>query len=202
MREQHPGADDAPQSTGSTSRPAAPKPRRALLLAAVAAVVVLADLATKTIALSRFSAHEPIAVLGEFLQFTLWFNSGAAFSMGTGMTWVFSLIKLAVIGYIAFLARRLRSTGWAVALGMILGGAAGNVIDRIFRPPYLLNGEVIDWIQLPNWPVFNLADSSIVCAGVLAVLLAFRGINIDGTREGDDADPAEASDGAGGESRQ
>lgn len=169
-------------------------------MGAVAAVVILADLATKTIALAQFSAREPVQVLGEFLQFTLWFNSGAAFSMGTGFTWVFGLIKLAVIVYILFLARRLRSVGWGIALGMIMGGAAGNVIDRIFRPPYLLNGEVVDWIQLPNWPVFNLADSSIVCAGVLAVLLAFKGINIDGTREGDgDGDTAaDAPETAGG----
>jgi signal peptidase II len=87
-----------------------------------------------------------------------------------------------VVIYILRTARNLRSIGWAIALGLLLGGATGNLLDRIFRAPGLFQGHVVDWIQLPDWPVFNLADSAIVCAGVLVVLLALRGIRMDGTK--------------------
>jgi len=87
-----------------------------------------------------------------------------------------------VIVYILRAARNLRSIGWAITLGMLLGGAAGNLLDRIFRAPGPFQGHVVDWIELPHWPVFNLADSCIVCAGVLVALLALRGIRLDGTR--------------------
>jgi signal peptidase II len=79
-------------------------------------------------------------------------------------------------------ARRLRSLPWAISLGLLLGGATGNLVDRIVRAPAPLQGHVVDWIELPHWPVFNLADSAIVCGGLLAVVLAARGLQIDGTR--------------------
>jgi signal peptidase II len=87
-----------------------------------------------------------------------------------------------VIVYILRAARNLRSIGWAITLGLLLGGATGNLLDRIFRAPGAFQGHVVDWIELPHWPVFNLADSSIVCAGVLVVLLALFGVRLDGTR--------------------
>jgi signal peptidase II len=111
-------------------------------------------------------------------------NSGAAFSIGTSMTVVFTLIAVGVILFILRTSRRLRSLPWAVTLGLLLGGAMGNLTDRLLRSPGLLRGDVVDWIQLPHWPVFNVADSAIVCGGVLAVLLAARGIRLDGTRDG------------------
>ncbi|WP_017622197.1 signal peptidase II [Nocardiopsis chromatogenes] len=169
---------------------AATKPRRFVLVAVVAAVALALDFATKEIVLARFAPGESVPVVGDLLRFTLVFNPGAAFSIGTGMTWVFSLISIGVVTYIAVIARRLRSLSWALSLGLILGGAAGNLVDRLFRPPGPLHGHVVDWIQLPNWPVFNLADSSLVVGSVLAVVLAFRGVNIDGTRDGDTADGA------------
>ncbi|WP_325048992.1 signal peptidase II [Marinitenerispora sediminis] len=162
---------------------AATKPRRFVLLLIVAAVALAADYATKEIALARFSPQDPVELLGGLLRFTLIFNPGAAFSIGTGVTWLLTLIALGVVVYILRVARTLRSTGWALALGLILGGASGNLMDRFFREPAPLHGWVVDWIQLPNWPVFNIADSCIVTGGVLVVILAFRGINPDGTRE-------------------
>ena len=111
-------------------------------------------------------------------------NSGAAFSIGTSMTIVFTLIAVGVIFFILRTSRRLRSLPWAVTLGLLLGGATGNLTDRLLRSPGLFRGDVVDWIQLPHWPVFNVADSAIVCGGVLAVLLAARGIRLDGTRDG------------------
>ena len=100
---------------------------------------------------------------------------------------MFTVTALGVVVYILRAARNLRSIGWAVTLGLLLGGAAGNLGDRIFRAPGLFQGHVVDWIELPDWPVFNLADSAIVCAGALVVLLALRGIRMDGTRAAGEA---------------
>jgi signal peptidase II len=137
---------------------------------------------SKTIVVATLSHRAPIRLLGGFLTLRELRNSGAAFSIGTSVTVVFTLIALGVIVAILRTARRLRSIPWAVTLGLLLGGAAGNLGDRLLRSPGFLRGNVVDWIQLPHWPVFNVADSCIVCGGILAVLLAVRGISIDGTR--------------------
>ena len=115
--------------------------------------------------------------------------ASCVFSIGTSMTIIFTIIAAGVIVYIVRAARRLRSLPWAIALGLLLGGAAGNLADRIFRSPAPLEGHVIDWIELPHWPVFNLADTAICCGGALIVLLASRGMHLDGTldREGSGA---------------
>jgi signal peptidase II len=148
----------------------------------VAALVLVADIVSKAIVVARMPDHAPIRLLGGLLTITLTRNGGAAFSIGTSMTIVFTAIAVGVIVYILRTARNLRSIGWAITLGLLLGGATGNLLDRIFRAPGPFQGHVVDWIQLPDWPVFNLADSAIVCAGVLVVLLALRGIRLDGTR--------------------
>src|SRR6201997_2868867 len=158
------------------------RPRRVVLLIAVALFVVAADVISKAIVVAKMADHPPIRLLGGALTITLTRNGGAAFSIGTSMTIVFTAIALGVVIYILRTARNLRSIGWAIALGLLLGGATGNLLDRIFRAPGLFQGHVVDWIQLPDWPVFNLADSAIVCAGALVVLLALRGIRMDGTR--------------------
>ena len=165
------------------------RPRRLGLLLAVAVFVIAADVITKAIVVARMPAHLPIRLLGGLLTITLTRNGGAAFSIGTSMTIVFTAIALGVIVYILRAARNLRSVGWAITLGLLLGGATGNLLDRIFRAPGLFQGHVVDWIELPHWPVFNLADSAIVCAGVLVVLLALRGIRMDGTRALDNPEP-------------
>ncbi len=148
----------------------------------MAVFVLAADVLSKSIVVARMPGHAPIRLLGGLLTITLTRNGGAAFSIGTSMTIVFTAIAGGVIVYILRAARNLRSIGWAITLGLLLGGAAGNLLDRIFRAPGPFQGHVVDWIELPHWPVFNLADSSIVCAGVLVVLLALRGIRLDGTR--------------------
>jgi len=159
-------------------------------------VVFVADLVSKTIVVATLSHRAPIRLLGGFLTLRELRNSGAAFSIGTSVTVVFTLIALGVIVAILRTARRLRSIPWAVTLGLLLGGAAGNLGDRLLRSPGFLRGHVVDWIQLPHWPVFNVADSCIVCGGILAVLLAARGISIDGTRHAA-ASPAGGSPGGG-----
>jgi signal peptidase II len=148
----------------------------------VAAFVLAADAISKAIVVARMPDHPPIRLLGGLLTLTLTRNGGAAFSIGTSMTIVFTAIAVGVIVYILRTARNLRSIGWAITLGLLLGGATGNLLDRIFRAPGAFQGHVVDWIELPHWPVFNLADSSIVCAGVLVVLLALSGTRLDGTR--------------------
>ncbi|MBV9208071.1 MAG: signal peptidase II [Actinobacteria bacterium] len=162
---------------------------------AVAAGVVVADVVSKAVVVAVMPGRTPIRVLGGLLTITYTRNGGAAFSIGTSMTIVFTAIALGVVIFILRAARNLRSTGWAITLGLLLGGALGNLIDRIFRAPAPFQGHVVDWIQLPDWPVFNLADSCIVCAGALFVLLTLRGIRPDGTRG---ADAAEADGAAPG----
>jgi signal peptidase II len=172
-----------PAAEAAAGPPAGPdRPRRVGLLFAVAALVLAADIVSKAIVVARMAHHPDIRLLGGLLTITLTRNGGAAFSIGTSATIVFTAIAAGVIVYILRAARKLRSLGWAITLGLLLGGATGNLTDRIFRAPGAFQGHVVDWIELPHWPVFNLADSAIVCAGVLVVLLALRGVRIDGTR--------------------
>lgn len=145
--------------------------------------VLAVDVISKVIVVERLSGHEPIRMPGGLFTLRVTRNSGAAFSIGTGATLLFTLIAVVVIIAILRTARNLRSLPWAIALGLLLGGATGNLVDRLLRAPAPLRGHVVDWIELPHWPVFNLADSAIVCGGVLAVVLAAGGRGLDGTRE-------------------
>jgi signal peptidase II len=160
----------------------APRRRIGTLLAVAVAVLGL-DIASKVAVVANLSGHQPIHVIGSFLELHVQRNSGAAFSFAPGLTIVFSLIAIAVVVVILRSSRRIRSVPWAITLGLLLGGATGNLIDRVFRSPGVFRGWVVDWIQVPHWPVFNLADSAIVCGGILAVLLSIRGIRLDGQRE-------------------
>ena len=163
------------------------------MLAGVAAFVLAADAITKALVVTHLRPDEPVHVLDDVLMLDLLRNPGAAFSVGTGDTIVFTAIALGVVIYIARTARNLRSVGWAITLGLLLGGAIGNLADRIFRAPGLFRGNVVDWIELTRyWPVFNIADSAIVCGGILTVLLAMFGDHLDGTR-GDRAAMAAAA---------
>jgi signal peptidase II len=144
-----------------------------------AVVVLAADVTTKAVVVAKLSDRGPVHVVGHVLELVLTRNAGAAFSVGTGSTILFTAVAVAVVVVIARTARRLRSRGWAISLGLLLGGALGNLSDRIFRSPGVFRGHVVDWIQLPHWPVFNLADSAIVAGGVLAVLLSMRGVELN-----------------------
>jgi len=153
------------------------------LLVAVAVAVLALDIATKLIVVATLTRRTPIRLLDGFLHLRVDRNPGAAFSFAPSLTILFSVIAITVIVVILRSSKRIRSTPWAVTLGLLLGGATGNLVDRIFRYPGLFRGWVVDWIQIPHWPVFNLADSAIVCGGILAVLLSVRGIRLDGQRE-------------------
>jgi len=178
---------------------ARPRTRRVRALATmigVAVVVLAADAISKAQVLGRLPGHPPVRLLDGLVTLDLTFNAGAAFGVGTSYTAVIALIVCGVIAYIIRTARRLRSPAWTIALGLLLGGAMGNLGDRLFRAPGLLRGRVVDWINLPHFPwTFNLADASITCAAVLIAILALRGTRIDGTtpaHAAPAADPAAA----------
>jgi len=180
----------------STAVEAGRRPHTRLLIA-LAAAVLLADLVTKIVVVATIDPGADIRVLGGLLYLTQLRNMGAAFSFAEGATVLFTLIAVVVAVVIVRSARRMYSTGWAVALGLVLGGALGNLIDRIFREPGFLRGGVVDFLSVfgPDgrvWPVFNIADSAIVCGGILGALLALRGIEFDGSRAKDRA-PADAA---------
>ena len=149
-------------------------------LYAIAWAVWLVDFATKVWAINNLSASNPTKILGNFLQLTLIRNSGAAFSFAQGATIIFTLFAISVVGVIAYYAPRITSKGWSVVLGLALGGVLGNLSDRIFRSPGYFTGHVIDWIELTNWPVFNVADTAIVVAAGIAVVLSIRNISPTG----------------------
>jgi len=157
----------------------------------VAAVILAADAISKAQVLDRLPGHPPVRLLDGLITLDLTFNAGAAFGVGTSYTAVIALIVCGVIAYIIRTARRLRSPAWTIALGLLLGGAMGNLGDRLFRAPGLFRGRVVDWINLPHFPwTFNLADASITCAAVLIAILALRGTRIDGTTPAHAAAPA------------
>lgn len=156
----------------------------------IAVVVVLVDQATKAWALARLEGQPPIEVIGTLLQWSFATNSGAAFSFGSGSTWVFTLFAAAIIAGVLYVTPKVVNRWWAVAFGLILGGGAGNFIDRIFRAPGVGQGHVIDFIRVPNWPVFNVADMAVVAGATLAVLLSLKGIDY---RDADTGSDVEAS---------
>lgn len=155
--------------------------RRIAVLFAVAAFAYALDLISKMIVVAKLEHHEPIEIIGDWLRFEAIRNAGAAFGFGEAFTVIFTVIAAAVIVVIVRLARKLYSLPWAIALGLLLGGALGNLTDRIFRSPGVFKGAVVDFIAPKHFAVFNLADSAIVCGGILIVLLSFRGLDPDGT---------------------
>jgi len=151
--------------------------------AVVATLTIALDVATKVAAVAFLSDRDPVEVVPGVLDLTLVRNPGAAFGLATDLTWLLSAIAIVVAGVVLRMAGRLRDRGWALALGLLLGGAVGNLLDRLLRQPGPMQGHVIDFLQLPNWPVFNLADSAICVAAAVVVWRSLRGIGLDGRTE-------------------
>ncbi|MCZ7413764.1 signal peptidase II [Streptomyces sp. WMMC897] len=168
-RDESGGADEAPRGG-----------RRVAVLLWVAAVAYALDLISKIVVVEYLEGEPSIEVVGELLRFHAVRNPGAAFGMGEALTIVFTAIAAAVIVVIFRIARKLYSTPWAIALGLLLGGAFGNLTDRVFRSPGVFQGAVVDFIAPAHFAVFNLADAAIVCGGFLIVILSFRGLDPDG----------------------
>ena len=180
-------APDETTETVTDEQPVDPYQRKRCLwtLGGMAVGVVVVDQLVKHWVVTSIkprieSGEGPIELLGGFLRFTYLENTGAAFSMGAGYTWVFSIVAVVVAVVILRTARKLGSIWWAIALGGLLGGLLGNLVDRLTRPPGPGLGYVVDFIQLPNFAVFNIADMFITCSAVLMVILALRGVELSG----------------------
>ena len=175
-----------------------PARRRAdarLVFAAIAVLAYAADLGSKQWALSALAdGDEPL--IGDWFTLHLTFNPGAAFSTGTAYTGALSVLSIIAVCVVLWVSRRLGSKLWAVALGMLLAGVAGNLTDRLFRDPGPMRGHVVDFLRFPHWPIFNVADVCINVAAVLIVVQALRGIGVDGRRvtEGEKATGDQTSD--------
>ncbi|WP_396134497.1 signal peptidase II [Citricoccus sp. I39-566] len=181
MRESEPsrpeGREDAPTPE------AAPRRRRGWIAVLVFLVGYVVDQLTKRWVETTMTEGQITDVLPPLLRWHFIRNPGAAFSIGEDHTWVFTIIQCSVAVFVVVLLFRVRSTVWAVALGGLLGGVLGNVTDRLLRPPGFGVGHVVDFIALPNFAIFNIADSLIVCSMIGIVLLMFTGRRLDGTRE-------------------
>lgn len=158
--------------------------RLTVLLAVVAAVAYVLDQLTKLWAVAALGDGLPRPLLGSLLRLQLIRNPGAAFSLGTGSTWLLTVVAVVVLVVIVRFSRRLGSLGWAWAFGLLLGGALGNLTDRLVREPGFGRGHVVDFIDYYDLFIGNVADIAIVAAAVLIALLALRGIGVDGRREG------------------
>lgn len=174
-------AEDAGNGEATVDRSPAARRRRIIVLFCVAVLAYLLDLGSKMLVVAKLEHQEPIEIFGDWLKLDAIRNAGAAFGIGEAFTIIFTIIAATVIVVIARLARKLYSLPWAIALGLLLGGALGNLTDRIFRAPGVFEGAVVDFIAPAHFAVFNLADSAIVCGGILIVLLSFKGLDPDGT---------------------
>jgi len=162
---------------------------------AVAVTGVVLDVVTKIIAVDRLEPLVPVRLLGGLLTLRLIRNPGAAFSSGESFTSVFAIAAAAVLVFVVVrLAPRIGHLGWAVALGLLSAGVAGNLADRLFRAPGVLRGHVVDFLQLPHWPIFNVADMCITAAaGMVVVLSMLKNVGIDGRRPGEDEPASETA---------
>ncbi|MCD0444541.1 signal peptidase II [Glycomyces sp. A-F 0318] len=167
---------------GTDETPRRPKRRPGLTLAAllIAAAAIGLDQWTKALAEANLDPREPVSILGGLIHLSLTWNSGAAFSLGTGYTWIFTIAASAVTVFLVFLSTRILYPAWSIAIGLVLGGAAGNLVDRLFRDPGFAHGHVVDFISAfkpfgEAFPIFNLADSALCCGVVLVVLLELTG---------------------------
>lgn len=180
-------SDPADPADHLSAAVAAARPRRLGLVLALAAIILIVDQITKVIAVANLTPGVSPRTLGGLVYLSLIRNAGAAWSIGTGLTWVLAVIACVIVVVIIRMAAKLRSGMWATCLGLILGGALGNLSDRIFRSPGFMRGHVVDFVSVfgPNaeyFPVFNVADSGITIGGILLVLTALLGIEFDGSR--------------------
>jgi signal peptidase II len=168
-------------SLADTTVPSGAARARVLLVTAFA-VPYAADQVTKWLAVDRLTSEADKGLVGDILVLHLTRNAGAAFSTGTAYTEVLSSLAIGAVLVVVWLSRRVRSALWAVAFGLLLAGISGNLTDRLLREPGPLRGRVVDFLMLPHWPVFNVADMCINVAAALILVQAFRGIRLDGSR--------------------
>lgn len=146
-----------------------------------AMVVLVVDQLSKVWAVAQLEGRAPVELVGTWLRLNFVRNPGAAFSLGGSSTIIVSLLAIVIVVVLLVRARGLGSIWWAIAMGGMVGGALGNLSDRVFRTPGGLRGHVVDFIQLPHWPVFNVADMAVVGSAILMVVLAMKGVDFDGS---------------------
>ncbi len=168
--------EPTPTPTPETSREG--RRRLRTLLVAIAAVVLVLDQATKAWALAGLTPGQPVDLVGSAIRLNLIRNPGAAFSLGDGSTWVLTLVALVILGWVVAGARKVGNRPWAVTLGLLLGGAVGNLVDRLVREPGPGRGHVVDFIDYFGFFVGNVADVAIVVAAGVVMVLASRGISL------------------------
>ena len=171
------------------------------VLASTAVGIVLIDQVTKAWAVAYLqprieSGEGPLYIIDPLLRLTYVENTGAAWGMGAGYTWIFTIVAVVVGVVIVRFARTITSRAWALALGGLLGGLLGNLIDRLTRPPGPGLGSVVDFIGLPNFPVFNVADIAITCSAVAMIILAWRGIPLSESEPNGSSSDGSSSDGS------
>ena len=177
------------------------------VLASTAVGIVLIDQVTKAWAVAYLqprieSGEGPLYIIDPLLRLTYVENTGAAWGMGAGYTWIFTIVAVVVGVVIVRFARTITSRAWALALGGLLGGLLGNLIDRLTRPPGPGLGSVVDFIGLPNFPVFNVADIAITCSAVAMIILAWRGSPLSESKpDGSSSDDSSSADSSSNDSR-
>lgn len=154
------------------------------LFAAVLVLGLAIDVTTKQLAVRLLDPADPPVLFGGLLRLQLIRNPGAAFSLGSSVTPVFTTLSLLVLAFVlAILLPRVAHTGWAVALGLLAAGISGNLSDRLFREPGFYHGHVVDFLQLPHWAIFNVADMCVSTAAVMIVILSiFRNVSVSGEK--------------------
>ena len=172
---------------------ASARTRSLVVFASIAALGYAVDVVSKVLAVARLSDRPPVPVVGDLLQLYLARNPGAAFSTGTSYTLVLTFVAIAAAVAVLVASRRLASVGWAIGLGFLMAGILGNLTDRVFRAPGPLRGHVVDFLQLPHWPIFNVADMCINVAAAVIIVQALRGVSLDGTRSRRAADDPSTS---------
>ena len=186
-------SEENPAGTAGETR----RNRLMLGLVLTAVTVVVVDQLTKAWAVETLTGRGRVDLVGDLFGLRLTRNPGAAFSFATGATWIFTILATVVVMVIIRIARDLGSRLWALTLGLLIGGAVGNLLDRIFREPGFARGHVVDFFQLPHWPIFNIADSSIFCAALLIGWLGLRGVGVNGERAGGQGEQADVAPSAG-----
>lgn len=178
--------DDSAADPASGAAPSRPTPHyfRAgpAVMLGIAAVVVIIDQIAKVLAVAGLENGRPIELVGDTVRLVLLRNPGAAFSMGTEFTVVLSVVATLVVAGLIWFSRRVHSRWWAWGLGLILGGAAGNLVDRYLRAPGILQGHVVDYVSVGWWPVFNVADSCLVAGVIVVAVAVLRNLDFDGSR--------------------
>lgn len=184
-----PGAGDpanaTPDPAGTAPDPSSAAPgyfkAGPVVMLVIAAVAVIADQITKVVAVAALDPGRPVELIGETVRLVLIRNPGAAFSMGTELTAVLSVVAILVVVGLLWFSRRVHSRWWAWGLGLVLGGAAGNLVDRLVRDPGVLRGHVVDFMSVGWWPVFNVADSCLVAGVIVIAVAVMRNIDYDGS---------------------